>query len=101
MKRPKGRNFTISKIGITEVKKEKIDGFQYSGADKYVPFETLFRCYDKLNKTGLLSTDWFKNSFSFEYASRPCNFTIISSIFITLGIAEYTSNGVYKKLSVK
>lgn len=101
MKRPEGGKFTISKIGVTRIGNEKTDGFQYTGADKYVPFETLFRCYDKLDKTGLLSTDWFKNIFSFEYASRPCNFTIIGSIFVTLGIAEYTSNGVYKKLSVK
>ena len=98
IKRPEGGNFTISKIGLTKVKNEKIEGLQYSGVNKYFPFETLFRCYEKLNKTGLLSIEWFKNSFSFEYTSRPCNFTIIGSIFVALGIAEYTSNGFYKKL---
>lgn len=99
VEKPKGEKFIISKIGFTKIHNLGVEGFQYSRENKYVPFETLFKCYKQLDESNLLSKDWFKKTFSFECTSRPCNFTTIGSIFVALGIAEYISKGMYKKVS--
>ena len=98
MTKPEGGEFVISNIGYTKIGDQKVEGFQYSGINKYVPFNTLYECYEQLNKTGLLSREWFRKNFTFEHSSRPCNFSTIGSIFVKLEIAEYEKNGDYKKI---
>ena len=95
--KPEGTKFVILNIDYTKIGNQKVEGFQYSDIKKYVPFETLFKCFEQLNKTGLLSREWFRTNFTFENSSRPCNFSIIGSIFVKLDLAYYEANGEYKK----
>ena len=97
MEKPEGKNFIISNIGFTTINGIKTEGFQYSNVYKYVPFETLYKCYAQLNNSGFLSRIWFHNTFPFEKKSRPCNYITIGSIFVKLNLASYEANGEYKK----
>ena len=94
--KPKGGSFIISNIGITTIDGKEFEGFQYSGQNKYVPFSTLFSCFEKLESSGKLSREWFNNNFP-EHKGRPCNFTTIGSIFVKMGVAVYSSNAYLKK----
>lgn len=96
--KPKCGEFYISNIKFITINRQKVEGFQYSGVNKYIPFETLFKCYEQLYKTGFLTRIWFRTDFPFEHLTRPCNFTTIGSIFVKLGFAEYVNDGKYKKI---
>jgi len=95
--KPQGGTFKIINIGNTKIENVSNEGFQYSGVNKYVPFNTLFECYEQLISTGMLSRTWFNKTFPTEQSGRPCNFTTIGSILVKLKIAKYNSNGDYEK----
>ena len=94
--KPRGGSFIISNIGTTTVEGNAYEGFQYSGQDKYVPFQTMLSCYEKLESSGELSRDWFNKNFT-EHKGRPCNFTTIGSILIKMEIAIYVRGNYLKK----
>ena len=93
--KPRGGSFIISNIGTTTIEGKIYDGFQYSGQDKYVPFDTMLSCYKKLETSGEISREWFNKNFP-EHKGRPCNYTVIGSILEKLKIATYIRDGKYK-----
>jgi len=94
--KPKGGSFIISNIGTTTIEGKEYEGFQYSGQDKYVPFDTMLSCIEKLESSGELSRDWFNRTFP-EHKGRPCNYTTIGSILIKLNKASYVRGNYLKK----
>lgn len=94
--KPRGGSFIISNIGTTTVDGTAYEGFQYSGQDKYVPFNTMLSCYEKLETSGEISREWFNKNFP-EHKGRPCNFTTIGSIFVKMAVAVYSGNAYLKK----
>ena len=94
--KPKGGSFTIINIGTTTVEGKEYEGFQYSGQNKYVPFQTMLSCYEKLFSSNEFSRDWFNQNF-LEHKGRPCNYTTIGSIFVKMDIALYSKGNYLKK----
>ena len=98
--KPKGGTFYISNIGTTKIGNETKEAFQYSGQCKFVPFDTLYKCYEQILQENKLTREWFETTFSIENSGRPCNYTTIGSILVKLGIADYAGQGAYNRINI-
>lgn len=97
--KPKGETFYISNIGNTKIGNEIKEAFQYSGQCKFIPFDTLYKCYEQILKENKLTREWYETTFPIENSGRPCNYTTIGSILEKLKIVEYQGNGLYTKIA--
>ena len=53
--------------------------------------------YRQLINTGNFTRSWFVKNLPACNSEGGCNFTTIGGLFVLLGEAEYTGNGVYRK----
>ena len=97
--KPKGETFYISNIGTTKIGNDVKEAFQYSEQGKFVPFDTIYKCYDKILQDNKLTREWFETTFPIENSGRSCNYTTIGSIFEKLKIVKYQGNGLYTKIA--
>ena len=61
--KPKGETFYISNIGTTKIGNDVKEAFQYSEQGKFVPFDTIYKCYDKILQDNKLTREWFETTF--------------------------------------
>ena len=76
--KPKGETFYISNIGTTKIGNDVKEAFQYSGQGKFVPFDTIYKCYDKILQDNKLTREWFETTFPIE----KLNFHILLVFFV-------------------
>jgi hypothetical protein len=65
--------------------------------EKGVTYGELERAYAQLQRTGTLTTTWFKTHLPDCYAEGSCNFTTVGGLFELLGEAAYEQRGMYAK----
>ena len=97
--KPTESTFYISNIGTTKIGNETKEAFQYSGQCKFVPFDTLYKCYEQILQENKLTRKWFAKTFPEENSGRPCNYTTIGSILEKLKFVEYQGKGLYTNIA--
>lgn len=65
--------------------------------EKGVTYAEMEQAYAQLQRTGTLTTAWFRKRLPGCYAEGSCNFTTVGGLFELLGEAAYESRGVYVK----
>ena len=83
---------------ITEIIKKSDTSIYYRIGQvnsKKVDYSELELALNEINTNGYIDSVWFKRELPKVAKSKPCNFTTMGGIFVTLGICDYKRGRYY------